>query len=375
MARLAGPLVQATVLEEAVRSALEAAGWTVNDHPVIGSHQPDVLASGKSRPHLVIDIKATSRPIHFASVAQVASYVRAALDAQPSRDVRGVLLSVAPLTAAARDAAEKVGVTVLTGSDTPSAIDNPQILAAAWARELGDLELVPVTLDTAIKIAEGILARVERQFELRYGNSVAEVGAAPGLGWESLIQLEQKRAKGEEITEPRVLLTKIILQNVLSEVETAMRTMAPGARAHYRLVKKYYKQLASEELTETDRYERAMRLADDESERLGGLLIRIADERAIERVEDANDPYAKVFDEDIVRTIDDIVGLDAVPSRGRQSVQFTRMDRHTWSIFKAATLTGADIEWSKYGIDPHVGAQQLYALLRKIAAVVRDRPS
>jgi hypothetical protein len=372
MARLAGPHAQATVLEGAVRSALEAEGWTVDDHPVIGSYQPDFMASGESRPDLIVEIKATSRPIHFASVAQVASYVRAALEAQPDREVRGVLLSIAPLTAAARDAAEKVGVTVLTGSDAPSTIDDPQVLAAAWARQLRDLETVPVTLDTAIKIAQGILERVDRQFTPRYGTSVAEVGAAAAFGYEGLIQLKQKRAKFGEITEPRALLTTIIFRNVLSEVDAAMRTMAPGARAHHRLVEKYYEQLANEEPTQTAHYERAVRLADEESERLGRFLVRVADEGAIEQVEDPNDPYSKVFDEDFVRTIDEIVEPGAVTSSARQPVQFTATDRHTWSMLKAAALSSADIEWSKYGVDPHIGSQRLSAFLKKVATVVRD---
>jgi hypothetical protein len=243
-------------------------------------------------------------------------------------------------------------------------------------RELFDGAEFPVEepwlLDQAIEVAQQVLAGLDRQFKPRYGDSVAEVGAAPSFGWEGLIQLEKQRGDGKEIIEPRGLLRTIIFGYVLREVDEAMRTVSPGTRAHHHLVKKYEKELAGEELTESERHERAMRLADKECERLGHFFTRIADESHIERIEDAKDSYAAVFDYDLVRMIDDVVGLDVTTSTDGVVVRFTKTDRRAWRILKAANLRGADIDWVKYGIKPHNGSQQLQALYRKLAAVLGD---
>jgi hypothetical protein len=230
----------------------------------------------------------------------------------------------------------------------------------------------PWLLDQAIEVAQQVLAGLDRQFKPRFGDCVAEVGAAPGFGWEGLIQLEKQRGDGKQIIDPRGLLRTIVFGYVLREVDEAMRTVSPGTRAHHHLVKKYERELAGEELTEAERHERAMRLADKECERLGRFFTRVAAEGAIERVEDPGDSYARVFAYDLVRMVDDVVGLDVTTSTDGVGIRFTKTDRRAWRIFKAANLHGADIDWEKYGIKPHNGSQQLQALFRKLAAVLGD---
>ncbi len=136
MARLNGPraAVEGMLLEDAVRKALVEKGWEVEDQPVLGTVRPDFLARTPGGETLVIELRSDQAPVHFATVAQVAAYARLAEDARDLHPVTGVLMAAAPSTAAARDAASKLGVLIVEPQllGPPDELANHRDLADRW---------------------------------------------------------------------------------------------------------------------------------------------------------------------------------------------------------------------------------------------------
>jgi hypothetical protein len=156
MARIADLQREAEVLERVMRQALERRGWSVEEQPVLGSLRPDFLLSREPGEHFVVQIKATRRPVHFGTVAQVDSYARMAEQARGLAQVHGVLLSTGPVSSAARDAAARVGVTVLTSTDLQVESGDAEAVATEWARQINEL-----TAAKGITTAESPSARGE----------------------------------------------------------------------------------------------------------------------------------------------------------------------------------------------------------------------
>jgi len=98
---------------EIVAEALRARHWTIQEEPIIGGVQPDLLASdpqgGRS---YVVEIKSPGEAGHFADVAQVAAYRRAA-QAALGRDVEAILVIEGDASENTAEAARELGVTLL----------------------------------------------------------------------------------------------------------------------------------------------------------------------------------------------------------------------------------------------------------------------
>jgi hypothetical protein len=98
---------------EIVADTLRASHWTVEEEPIIGGVQPDLLASDPAGDHsYVVEIKAPGEAGHFADVAQVAAYRRAA-QAALGRNVGAILVIEGDASANTTEAARELGVTLL----------------------------------------------------------------------------------------------------------------------------------------------------------------------------------------------------------------------------------------------------------------------
>lgn len=98
---------------EIVADALRASDWTVQQEPIIGGVQPDLLASDPAGDRsYVVEIKSPGEAGHFADVAQVAAY-RRAVQAALGREVGAVLVIEGDASANTADAARELGVTLL----------------------------------------------------------------------------------------------------------------------------------------------------------------------------------------------------------------------------------------------------------------------
>ena len=112
------PEIVALRLEQAVSEAFSSAGWSVEEQPVLGGAKPDFLMAGPEGEHLVVEVKATTEaPLHFGMVAQAAEYAALAKSINQLSSVRSAVLTTAPVSAAARDAADRLGVSVLGPDD------------------------------------------------------------------------------------------------------------------------------------------------------------------------------------------------------------------------------------------------------------------
>lgn len=100
----------AAALERALADAFRSEGWHVEEQPVLGTARPDLLISRPSGEQIVVEVKATRSPIHFGDIAQLTAYARLAETTRQLSDVRTALFTTGTLSAAARDAAEQLGV-------------------------------------------------------------------------------------------------------------------------------------------------------------------------------------------------------------------------------------------------------------------------
>jgi hypothetical protein len=151
------PAEAGLALEQAVSAALSAAGWSVEAQPVIGTVRPDLLVSTPRGEHVVVEVKAGKAPVHFGVVAQLAAYSKMAESMRQLGGVRSALLTMAPVSAAARDAAAGLGVMVVGAEAGPDVQQDktPSAVAAEWVRALErelrrvrreDLEQRPIEL-------------------------------------------------------------------------------------------------------------------------------------------------------------------------------------------------------------------------------------
>ncbi|HET7121283.1 MAG TPA: hypothetical protein VFI17_08555 [Solirubrobacterales bacterium] len=173
-------------LERAVAEAFDMPGWSVERQPVLGGAQPDLLVSAPGGKHFVVEIKVTTTPIHFGIIAQIAAYSAFARSTRDLREVQSVLLTTAPLTAAAKNAAHQVGVLVLD-ADLEEDTD-PASLAHHWARTLA-MEANPPRDQTSALSEEQQAALIQAASEFNWSRDdllsllravVAEdVGPAP----------------------------------------------------------------------------------------------------------------------------------------------------------------------------------------------------
>lgn len=103
-------------LIDQVAKRLRARGWSVDVEPVLGPSRPDLVARRPDGYAAVLEFKiaAAIRPVHFASLAQVASYARLAEAYLQVQEAFPVLIVSAAAPAAIEEAAVALGVQLIT---------------------------------------------------------------------------------------------------------------------------------------------------------------------------------------------------------------------------------------------------------------------
>lgn len=127
----------AYAIEHAVADAMAASGWTVEKQPLLGAIQPDFLVSDSESHHLVVEIKVAETPINFAAIAQLAESVAVAESSRDLQGARGVLLTTAPISSAAQDAAKHLDVMISSYRAQPKDADLNS-LVSHWIGALRD---------------------------------------------------------------------------------------------------------------------------------------------------------------------------------------------------------------------------------------------
>jgi Restriction endonuclease len=108
-----GPSAVGRGVAKIVADAFRASDWTVQEEPIIGGVQPDLLASDPAGDRsYVVEIKSPGEAGHFADVAQVAAYRRAA-QAALGREVGAILVIEGDASANTAEAARELGVTLV----------------------------------------------------------------------------------------------------------------------------------------------------------------------------------------------------------------------------------------------------------------------
>jgi hypothetical protein len=119
-------------LERVLSSAFSAAGWTVEEQPVLGGARPDFIVTSPDNQPLVIEVKTGDAPVHFGAVAQAAELAMLAKSVGGHPSARAVVLATSPISVAADDAADRLGVLML-GPDEASDLEQ---LANRWVSAL-----------------------------------------------------------------------------------------------------------------------------------------------------------------------------------------------------------------------------------------------
>jgi hypothetical protein len=91
-----------------------AGPWEFQDRPIAGSVKPDVVVQGPEGNLVVADIKFGEAAAHFGSLAQVASYVNL-LHLSTGRPVRGFLVTDQAIPPTIAEAADRLGVNIVSG--------------------------------------------------------------------------------------------------------------------------------------------------------------------------------------------------------------------------------------------------------------------
>ncbi|HEX4806274.1 MAG TPA: hypothetical protein VFU94_10250 [Conexibacter sp.] len=128
----------AFALEKAVADALADAGWSVEKQPVLGTVRPDLLVESPQGDQIIVEVKAGKAPVHFGVIAQLAAYPKLAESVRHLRGVRSALMTTAPLSRAAEDASEQLGVLVFEGAARAAPEESPDLdaIAQRWAHAL-----------------------------------------------------------------------------------------------------------------------------------------------------------------------------------------------------------------------------------------------
>lgn len=102
-------------LVQQVAQVLERRGWSVVTEPVLGPSRPDLIAFRDDGIGVLAEFKvAANRPVHFASVAQTASYARLAEFYLPIGDAAPALVAAGEATPSVSATAETLGVHLIS---------------------------------------------------------------------------------------------------------------------------------------------------------------------------------------------------------------------------------------------------------------------
>jgi RecB family endonuclease NucS len=112
---------------DATRRFLEDSYWTLREEPIVGTARPDLVFSDPSGHVVVAEVKLGRGASHFGWLAQLASLKHALEQTDEVAAVRGVLLTDENVSASLMEAADELGVELVT-----EASDDPSALAAAF---------------------------------------------------------------------------------------------------------------------------------------------------------------------------------------------------------------------------------------------------
>lgn len=179
-------------LERVLGSAFLSAGWTVEEQPVLGGARPDFIVTGPDSQPLVVEVKTGDAPVHFGAVAQAAELAALAKSVRGLASARAVVLATSPISVAANDAADHLGVLILGPDEAPDL----EQLADHWVSALGpsmaseDRTVERPAISPAAShanLGKSLPAKAERQAAVRrkritFGLVLAVVAIAIGLG-------------------------------------------------------------------------------------------------------------------------------------------------------------------------------------------------
>jgi hypothetical protein len=109
-------------LINAIQERFSREQWFVREQPLIGFSQPDMLLQSPHQRNFLIEVKLTSGPLHFGTLAQLAQFRDIYKEANPGGNVYGVLVTNASVATTIVNAARELELDVVAASGPPSVV-------------------------------------------------------------------------------------------------------------------------------------------------------------------------------------------------------------------------------------------------------------
>jgi hypothetical protein len=235
---------------------------------------------------------------------------------------------------------------------------------ADLANPADPFEVEPV-IDEAIAIARRKLDRLAATYTTDFGSALVEPEAAPGYAAEALIAWgKAETMRPGSVESMWAFLRRIVHNLAVRDLDAAFRVLQPGVHAQRLLAERVVRELmeADPERDEKEARRTGAELARRRLADRGGFLVRAGDPGAEEIADRGRDPVEDARARELIARIRELL----------DGPTYTALDREAWGYFEAVGLSGRDIPWQSLGIDPHTGAQRLFAVLAKLREDLGD---
>jgi hypothetical protein len=224
---------------------------------------------------------------------------------------------------------------------------------------------LPEVIEEATTIARRKLEKLAARYRADFGSVLVEPEAAPGYAAEALIAWGKAETMRPGSTDNMWAFIRRVVHNlVISDLDAAFRMLQPGVHAQHLVAERAFRELmqADPERDEEEARRIAAELGRRHLARRGGFLVREDDPQAGESTQGGSDPLDEARASAFVARIWELL----------DGPRYTLLDREAWAYFVTVGFNGRDIPWEALGIDPHTGAQRLFALLRKLREDLGD---